>query len=166
MRSPLPWHRFGLDTAWSPADAARELRQLLSERSAPGQVEQAPHGTAQGAAFRMAWGEPSAIGRSPIMISGRVQPTPAGSHVVVTMRLPLPALLLFFIAVPLLGLLSAAVSIAALVRHEGIVLLVWIMPFALCRGILRWFRRDALACEAFFRGFFPPITPPNAGPFR
>jgi hypothetical protein len=82
------------------------------------------------------------------------------------MRLPLPAMLFLFIVVPLLALLSAAVSIAALVRHEGAVLLVWVMPFALWSGILRSFRRDAQSGEAFFRKFFPPVSPPGSGPFR
>jgi hypothetical protein len=117
--------------------------------------------------FRVQWlAEGSAIGRSPIVVAGRVQPTPAGSHVVVTMRLALPAVLLLFVAVPLLTVLSAAVSIAALVRHEGMVLLVWMMPFALWNGILHAFRRDALRGEAFFRKLFPPVAPPVQGPFR
>lgn len=112
------------------------------------------------------WRDASAIARSPISIFGRVRPTPTGSHVVVTIRLALPAMLFLFVAVPVLSLLSAAVSIAALVRHEGMVLLVWMMPFALWNGILHAFRRDAAHAEGFFRKFFPPVGPPVQGPFR
>jgi hypothetical protein len=155
-----------LETAWSPADVERELRRLSAERSADDQAEPTWCAAPDGGEFRMVQGGPPAIGRTPVMVLGRVRPTSGGSRIVVTMRVSLPAMLLLFVVVPLLTMLSAAVSVAALVRNEGLVLLVWIMPLALWNGILRSFRREAVSGEAFFRKLFPPVAPPVAGPFR
>jgi hypothetical protein len=166
IRSLLPWHRFALETSWSKADVERQLRGLLVERPSRGAGPQAWHGDLSDEGFRLAWGERSTLGPGPILALGRIEPSSHGSRVIVTMRLPLPTMLVLFVAVPILTVLSAAVSLAALVRNEGFVLLVWIMPFALWNSILRAFRRDASSGEAFFRKFFPPVAPPGSGPFR
>ena len=166
LRSLLPWHRFALHTSWSPSEVEQHLRRLFAE--APAREQHVPpwRGFLCDGGFRFAWGERSGLGTGPTLALGRVQPTPDGSRIVVTMRLPLPAMLVLFVVVPLLTVLSAAVSLAALVRHEGLVLLVWIMPLALWNSILRAFRRDALGGEVFLRKLFPPVAPPGAGPFR
>jgi hypothetical protein len=160
--SLLPWRRFSLDTAWSPTDVERELGFLLDASHAHDN-DFAVNGSRWLGGFRMS---PRGPAGNSIIMSGRVRPTSLGSRVVVNLRLPLRATLLLALTVPLLTLLSAAVSIAALVRHEGIVLLIWTMPFAIWGGIVRPFLVEARKAEECLRKFFPPPRPPTAGPFR
>jgi hypothetical protein len=176
LRSLLPWRRFTLDTAWSPADLERELGFLLDRPSALGddtaterpRLAQAAvdtwYGSRRPEGFRIARRTPHRS-LQPVA-SGKVHPTPTGSHVVVTVRLPVAATIFLAIGVPLLALLSVAVSVAALVRHDGIVLLIWTMPFSIWAGIVRPFLMEAHRTEEFLREFFPPPSPQSAGPFR
>jgi hypothetical protein len=167
LRSLLPWRRFTLDTAWSPTDLERELGFLLDRPSAQaGHAADAWYGSRRREGFLITRRSPHRSRPLVVMASGRVKPTPTGSRVVVTLRLPVPAALFLAIGVPLFVLLSAAVSVAALVRHEGIVLLIWTMPFGIWSGIVRPFLSEAHGAEEFLRKFFPPPPSPAAGPFR
>jgi hypothetical protein len=104
--------------------------------------------------------------RRAIILSGRLQPTATGSRVVVTTRLSLPAMLFLLVAVPLLAVLFLAVTVLALVRDEGIVLLIWTAPFAMWGGVVRPFQSEARKIEDGLRKLFPPPASPHAGPFR
>jgi hypothetical protein len=104
--------------------------------------------------------------RRALILSGTVQPRPIGSHVVVTTRLPMPATVFLVVGFPLLAGLSLAVSLAALVRHEGIVLLIWTAPFAMWSGMVRPFQSEARKAEHSLRKLLPPPVLSNTGPFR
>jgi hypothetical protein len=158
----LPWRRFAIDTGWSPAEVERELGSFLERPPTPDSAwrgTQSPHG------FRIAL-EGRPVARRTVILSGLVQPTPTGARVMVTARPSAPAMLFLFVAIPLLTILSLAVSVAAILRREVVVLFIWTAPFALWSGIVRPFLSEAAKAEATLRKFFPPPPPPEMGPFR
>jgi hypothetical protein len=116
--------------------------------------------------FRLAHHLPSGSRSMVVVASGKVRPVAAGSQVRVTLRPPLPLTLSLVIGLPLLTLLAVAVSAAAIVRHEPVVLLIWTMPSVVWTGIVRPFSLHAQLAEDFLRKLFPPPVPPGAGPFR
>jgi hypothetical protein len=161
----LPWRRFHIDTAWSPADVERELGFLLDGKQGQnGNVEWG--GSRWGSGFRLTRRASAGSRWTAVSAFGRVHAMPTGSRVLLRMRLPLATTVLLGIGVPILTLLSVAVSAAALVRNEGIVLLVWTVPLVLWPGLVRPFVSETNAASAFLREFFPPPNPPSAGPFR
>jgi hypothetical protein len=162
LRSLLPWRRFDVDTAWSPTEVDRELGILLESSR---WQDMALHGARWLGGFRMVL-DGLTVFRRAVILSGRVQPKPTGSHVVVTIRFPMPAMVFLVVTIPLLAGLSLAVSLAALVRHEAIVLLIWTAPFAMWSGMLRPFQSEARKAEHLFRKLLPPPVLSDTGPFR
>jgi hypothetical protein len=140
----LPWRRLVLETAWSPVEAKREIRMWQRARL-----------SARDAA---------------LVVSGAVRPSGVGSRVVMTVRLPVPALL--FMGVWLGGVvLGGAASIAvALAQRRLEALIFWLIPagqWAVAGLMTRArFVREARKAEDFLRRLFPPPPPPKMGPFR
>jgi positive regulator of sigma E activity len=101
-----------------------------------------------------------------VVAKGKVGPASSGSKVVVTLSPPLLLTLALVVGLPLLTLLALAVSAAAIVRREPVVLLIWTMPSVLWSGIVRSFSLHAQLAEDFFRRLLPAPAPPSVGPFR
>jgi hypothetical protein len=161
----LPWRRLSLDTAWSPADVERELGFLLT---GPQEQEDdvAWNGSRWPGGFRLTLRAAPGSRRPRVIASGTVQPMPTGSHILMTIRLPVAITSALLLAIPILVLLSAAVSVAALVRNEGVALLVWTLPLVLWPAMARTFLSEVNSAAAFLRKFFPLPAPLGAGPFR
>jgi hypothetical protein len=166
LRSLLPWRRLTVETAWSPADVEREIGFLVDQPPCDSDEHGAWCGTRWLGGFRIARRVPPISGRTVVIASGSVRSEQSGSRVLVTIRLPVPVALFLAAGISSLTLLSAAVSAAAIVRDDGVALLVWTMPLVMWPGIVRPFLSEAHGAEDFLRKFFPPPAPPSLGPFR
>jgi hypothetical protein len=159
LRSAFPWRRFELDSAWSPADVEREL-----QRGAPftGEATVRWDGPPDRRRFRLTRRTARAIVRA----SALVHPTAFGSHLTVTLRLPVLSFVGLFVVGPLVAALAVLVAVLALLEGEARALLLWFIWIAVWPRALRPFLAEARALEADLRQWVPPPPPPTLGPFR
>ncbi|HZU84874.1 MAG TPA: hypothetical protein VE987_18210 [Polyangiaceae bacterium] len=169
LRSLLPLRRITVDTGWPVAEVEREIGRMLRPRdgtdaSDGGSASAAPawRGTCSGGAFRIVRRTRHTV----LVAAGRVRATERGAEVALTLRWPIWMMAMVLGGVPAVVFLCIAVTLAAIVRGEGIVPLVLVVPLGLLPGLIRPFWQEAHEVEASLRRQLPPPPPAATGPFR